>query len=150
MQPEQAHLISISRLFKHRETHVSFLTLRGAGRPTTAHDFRSLLCDAGDRSPYLLLDLSELDYLSSSGLGLLLERGETMDEAIGALEVVAEFRRRFEEEMGSIHCRDLTGVDLTTEEGIEQLVGSDIPQTACFPAVSTAYQLVTDLLEESG
>jgi C_GCAxxG_C_C family probable redox protein len=84
------------------------------------------------------------------GLGLLLERGETMDEALGALEVVAEFRRRFEDEMGSIHCRELTGVDLTTEEGIEQLVSSDIPQTACFPAVNTAYQLVTDLLEEAG
>jgi C_GCAxxG_C_C family probable redox protein len=79
------------------------------------------------------------------GLGLTLERGETMEEAIGSLETVAEFRRRFEAEMGSIHCRELTGADLTTEEGIAQYMVSDAPQHVCFPAVATAYRLVVEL-----
>jgi len=40
-------------------------------------------------------------------------------------------------------------LDLSTEEGAEQLMGSDIPQTACFPAVSAAYELAVDLLKET-
>jgi hypothetical protein len=40
-------------------------------------------------------------------------------------------------------------VDLSTPEGIEQLMGSDIPKTVCFPAVGVAYRLVVDLLKET-
>jgi C_GCAxxG_C_C family probable redox protein len=39
--------------------------------------------------------------------------------------------------------------ELATEEGLEQLMNSDIPQTVCFPAVGAAYRLVVDLLKES-
>ncbi len=81
------------------------------------------------------------------GLGLQMDRGDSMEEVLRSLEVVAEFRRRFEAEMGSVHCRELTGADLTTEEGIGQYMASDTPQTVCFPAVGTAYRLVVDLLD---
>jgi hypothetical protein len=64
------------------------------------------------------------------------------------LAVAQEFRRRFEAEMETISCRELTGVDLTTEDGIEQLMTSDIPMTACFPAVATAHRLAVELLKE--
>jgi hypothetical protein len=60
-----------------------------------------------------------------------------------------EFRRRFEAEMGTINCRELTGADLTTKEGLEHFMNSDIPQTVCFPAVGAAFQVVMDLLGES-
>lgn len=82
------------------------------------------------------------------GLGLATERRETMEDMFHTLGMVAEFRRRFEDDMGSIHCRELTGADLTTEEGIKRLMDSDIPRTVCFPAVGTAYRLVLDLLKE--
>ncbi len=82
-------------------------------------------------------------------IGLKIERGDTMEEYLRALGVVQEFRRRFEAEMGTINCRELTGADLTTPEGIEQFMGSDIPQTVCFPAVGVAYRLVVDLLKET-
>jgi len=82
-------------------------------------------------------------------IGLMKERGDTMEEALRTLGVAAEFRRRFEAEMGTINCRELTGADLTTQKGIEQFMDSDIPQTACFPAVATAYRLVVDLLKET-
>lgn len=81
-------------------------------------------------------------------LGLLLDRGETMEEALGTLESVGEFRRRFEAETKSISCRVMTGADLTTEEGIAEYMSSDTPQTVCFPAVSRAYRLAVELLEE--
>jgi hypothetical protein len=72
-----------------------------------------------------------------------------MDEALRNLAVAREFRRRFETEMKTINCRELTGADLTTEEGIEQFMNSDTPQTVCFPAVGAAYRIVVDLLNET-
>ena len=83
------------------------------------------------------------------GIGLNKERGDTMEEMLSTLAVAREFRRRFEAEMGTINCRELTGADLTTPEGMEQFMGSDIPQKVCFPAVGVAYRLVVDLLKET-
>jgi C_GCAxxG_C_C family probable redox protein len=82
-------------------------------------------------------------------IGLKKERGDTMEEMLRTLAVAQEFRRRFEAEMGTINCRELTGADLSTEEGIQQYMSSDTPQTVCFPAVGVAYQVVMDLLEET-
>jgi C_GCAxxG_C_C family probable redox protein len=76
-------------------------------------------------------------------------RADSMEEALRNLAVTQEFRRRFETEMDTINCRELTGVDLSTPEGVEELMSSDIPQKVCFPAVSVAYQLVIDLLKET-
>jgi C_GCAxxG_C_C family probable redox protein len=82
-------------------------------------------------------------------IGLIKGRGETMEEMFGVLGLAAEFRKRFEAEKQTINCRELTGIDLTTPEGIEQLMNSDTPQTVCFPAVATAHRLVVDLLKEA-
>ena len=72
-----------------------------------------------------------------------------MEKRLRNLAVAREFRRRFEAEMEDISCRELTGVDLSTEEGLEQFMNSDTPQTVCFPAVGAAYRLVVDLLKET-
>jgi C_GCAxxG_C_C family probable redox protein len=82
-------------------------------------------------------------------IGLTKERSNTMEKMLGTLAVAKEFRLRFEAEMGTINCSELTGADLTTPEGIEQFMNSDIPHTVCFPAVGTAYRLVKDLLTDS-
>ncbi len=82
-------------------------------------------------------------------LGLVVEPGKTMSEGLAAMKVAEEFRRRFEAEMGSIHCRDLTHLDLTAPEGMKDLMGTDTSQTVCFPAVAAAYRIVLDLLKES-
>jgi len=82
-------------------------------------------------------------------IGLMKERGGTKEEALRTLGVAAEFRRRFEAEMGTINCRELTGADLTTREGIAQFMKSGIPRKVCFPAVATAYRLVVGLLKET-
>lgn len=86
---------------------------------------------------------------AAMAIGLKNGRPETMDEGFGSLTVAQEFCRQFEAEMGSINCRELTGLDLTTEEGIGRFMESDIPDTVCFPAVGLAYRLVVDLLEET-
>lgn len=82
-------------------------------------------------------------------IGLKRGRSEAMDEAFQTLGLAQEFRRRFEAEMGTISCRELTGMDLSTEEGVQQFMASDKPQTACFPAVGIAYKLAVDLLRET-
>ncbi len=82
-------------------------------------------------------------------LGLKKGRADTMDETLRTLAVAQELRRRFEAEMGTINCRELTGADLSTEEGLEQYMSSDTPLTVCFPAVGVAYRLVVDLLKET-
>lgn len=81
-------------------------------------------------------------------LGLVVESGKTMEEGLRAMKVAEEFRRRFEAEFESINCRDLTGLDLTTPEGMKSLMTSDTSQTVCFPAVAAAYRIVLALLKE--
>ena len=80
-------------------------------------------------------------------IGLKRGRADTMEEGLRELAVAREFRRLFETEMETINCRELTGADLTTEEGLEHFMSSDTPQRVCFPAVSLAYRLVVDLLK---
>ena len=86
-------------------------------------------------------------------IGLKLGRADTMEEMLRRWAVSREFRRRFEAEMGTISCRELTGVDLTgvdlTPEGLGQFMGSDKLQEVCLPAVGAAYRVVVDLLKET-
>ena len=82
-------------------------------------------------------------------IGLKRGRADTMEEGLRELALSREFRRRFEAEMGTISCRELTGMDLTTEEGVQKFMSSDKPQTVCFPAVGAAYRLVVKLLKET-
>ena len=72
-----------------------------------------------------------------------------MEEMFDTLGLAAEFRKRFEAEMNTISCRELTGLDLSAPSGAEKLMNSDVPQTVCFPAVATAHRLVVDLLQEA-
>ncbi len=82
-------------------------------------------------------------------ISLKMERGDSMEDWLRIGSVAQEFRRRFEAELGTINCRELTGVDLNTEEGMKQAMTSNLAQNVCFPAVGTAYQLVLDLLQET-
>ena len=82
-------------------------------------------------------------------IGLIKGRGKSMEDWLEISVLVQDFRSRFEAEMGTINCRELIGGDLTTEEGRDKLMNSDIGMTVCFPAVGIAYRLVEDLLKET-
>jgi len=86
-EPE-AHLISISRIRRVGEAEVSVLRLRGAVRTSTADELERRLGEAGERSPYLLVDLSELEYLSSKGLGMLLDQAGLQERGKGWLRLL--------------------------------------------------------------
>ncbi len=83
------------------------------------------------------------------GISLKMDKGETMEEGMRSLGMLAEFRRRFEAEMETINCRELTGFDLSTKEGTQQFMASDVPQTVCGPAVGVAYRLAINMLNET-
>ena len=77
-------------------------------------------------------------------LSLMMEQGG-MEEYMRLAEVIQDFRNRFEAEMGTINCHELTGLNLTTDEGLKASMSSDVVQQVCFPAVGKAYELVLDL-----
>jgi len=80
-------------------------------------------------------------------IGLKKGRAGSMEEMLGNLAFAREFRRRFEEETGNIDCRELTGIDLTTQEGLSELMSSDAANTVCYPAVAAAYRIVVEMLK---
>lgn len=81
-------------------------------------------------------------------IALRLGRADSMERALQNLAVFSEFRRRFEEEMGAVDCRELTGLDLTDPENQQGLMDSDVPMKVCFPAVGAAYRLALEILNE--
>lgn len=83
-------------------------------------------------------------------IGLRHGRQEPSERDARAYVLTQELRRRFEAEMGQIECRALTGMDLSTREGVTGFYASDVPARVCLPAVGVAYRAVMDLLEQEG
>ncbi len=81
-------------------------------------------------------------------LGLAHGSGATLDAARKqeAYARTAELWRRFTEKHGSITCKDLLGVDLSTPEGRRQAAASGVFKTTCAALVRDAAQLVQELL----
>jgi C_GCAxxG_C_C family probable redox protein len=84
---------------------------------------------------------------SVMAIGLRHGREEPWQQRDNAHSLVQEFCQRFEEEMGHLYCRDLTGMDPSTPEGIEAQMSSDVPVRVCLPAIGTAFDLVMELLQ---
>ncbi|MBD3217096.1 MAG: hypothetical protein GF310_02380 [candidate division Zixibacteria bacterium] len=86
---------------------------------------------------------------ATMAIGIIRKQSSSIEEWLETAEIARELRRRFEDEMKTINCRELTGLDLTNELDSEKLMNSDIAMKVCFPAVSHAYQIVSDLLKEN-
>jgi C_GCAxxG_C_C family probable redox protein len=80
-------------------------------------------------------------------IGLKHGREEPWQSRDQAFALAQELCRRFEEEMGSIHCRQLTGMDLSTPEGLQAYRNSDVPVRVCLRATGIAFEAVRELLE---
>src|SRR6185503_20751922 len=86
------HLISMSRLRLYRGREVSCVRFRGSVRKLTEESFRERLVESGRRAPHLLVDLSEVEYLCSSGLGILLEQSAVQERHGGWLRLISPSR----------------------------------------------------------
>ena len=79
-------------------------------------------------------------------IGLKHGRRDSSEKDARAYGLTQKLRRRFEAEMGTVECRALTGMDLSTQEGVKRFYGSDVPRKVCMPAVGAAYTAVMELL----
>jgi C_GCAxxG_C_C family probable redox protein len=84
---------------------------------------------------------------SVMAIGLKHGRQEPSQPRDKAYALAREFCRRFQEEMGTLSCRELTGMDLSTPEGQQAFYSSDVPLRVCLPAIGTAFRLVMELIE---
>jgi C_GCAxxG_C_C family probable redox protein len=84
---------------------------------------------------------------SVMAIGLKHGREEPSQPRDTAYALAREFCQRFEEETGSLSCRELTGMDLSMPEGQQAFYSSDVPVRVCLPAIGAAFRLVMELLE---
>jgi C_GCAxxG_C_C family probable redox protein len=84
-------------------------------------------------------------------LGLALGRleGDDREAKERCYAAVRTLRERFAAACGSVDCRDLTGVDLTTDAGREAAREPAIRQEVCRRCVGAAAELVAEILAES-
>jgi len=81
-------------------------------------------------------------------IGLARGREDPEQPRAQAYAAAQRLYRGFQQEMGSTVCRELTGIDLSTPEGLQQLYSSDVRQRVCLRAVSTGYRLALAALRE--
>lgn len=79
-------------------------------------------------------------------IGLAHGRHDASERDADAYRLTQELTRRFEGTMGALECRTLTGMDLSTREGVKAFYASDVPVKVCSRAVRTAYEVTIDLL----
>jgi C_GCAxxG_C_C family probable redox protein len=72
-------------------------------------------------------------------------------EAKNAVHLQAgEFVRRFAELNGALRCRDLIGMDIGSEEAVEEYYAGNLKEERCNAIVSNAVRAVLELVKESG
>ena len=80
-------------------------------------------------------------------VGLKADTEDPMQRFTETARLGSEIMRAFREEMGSLRCRELTGLDLSTPDGQAALMSSDVPVRVCFRAVGFAYEETLKLLK---
>jgi len=82
-------------------------------------------------------------------IGLTHGRDEPWQPRDQVYDLARKVYRGFQEEMGSTTCRDLTGLDLTTPEGVKEIYSSGVGMRVCLRAASTGYRLALAALREA-
>lgn len=81
-------------------------------------------------------------------VGLKHGRRDASERDARAYALTQEICQGFRAEMGDLHCRALTGMDLSTREGVKSFYASEVPARVCMTAVGVAYRLAMGLLAE--
>ena len=82
-------LVSITRMLEESGREIAEVGFRGSVRGAEVDGFRDALEAAGDRASYLLVNLEDLEYLCSTGLGTLLAQSRRQEKRGGWLRIVA-------------------------------------------------------------
>lgn len=83
-------------------------------------------------------------------LSLHLGRNNTAGDLRKAYKAAQGVYARFVAGMGAVDCRELTGLDLRSREGAQQLYQSGIFHRVCLRAGSLAARLAEEALAEAG
>jgi len=83
------HLVSITHIRDEAGGEVVEVAFRGSVRSHTVDIFRDSLERAGENAPYLLVNLAELEYLSSTGLGVMLQQSRRQEKRNGWMRIVS-------------------------------------------------------------
>jgi C_GCAxxG_C_C family probable redox protein len=81
-------------------------------------------------------------------IGLLFGRDQADDQAarLSAYTKTEVFIDQFRERNGRVNCRDLTGVDMRTEEGRAEYHARSVRETTCTPLIAGAVRSLLELL----
>lgn len=99
--------------------------------------------------------ISRLGYVcgavSGAVMGFGLEYGRNNPEELRAktYNPVATFHKRFKEKFGSILCKELSGCDLSTIEGIRKFREENVHEQRCSCFVSGAIEILMSLIGET-
>ena len=82
-------------------------------------------------------------------VGLVHGRDHAEEQETGAPvhEKAAEFVQRFAEVNGALRCRDLIGLDVSSEEGLREYHAQNLHER-CSGIVSNAVRVILELLDE--
>jgi len=81
----------------------------------------------------------------------ILPQGDPQDEdrcRQEAQQGAREFREEFSRRRGSVLCRDILGVDISTQEGRRQAVEQDMFRAICPGVVAEAASILEDILAQ--
>jgi len=89
--------------------------------------------------------------VSGAVMGFGLKYGRTNPEELRAKTYnrVVQFFKQFQKEFGSILCKELSGCDLSTIEGIRKFREDDVHEKRCRYLVTGALKIFTNLINET-
>jgi C_GCAxxG_C_C family probable redox protein len=81
-------------------------------------------------------------------IGLKYGMGENDDKELKekTYHVIREFSRKFQENNGSVLCKELLGCDINTPEGIEYFTQNELFERKCIQCVKNAAEILEELL----
>jgi hypothetical protein len=59
-----------------------------------------------------------------------------------------EFAHRFEEVNGALRCRDLIGLDVTTDDGVQEYYARNLLEEVCSGVVTNSVRVLLEMLDE--
>lgn len=83
------------------------------------------------------------------GFGLKYGRNSPEELRAGTYNRVVEFFRQFQEKHGSVVCKELSGCDLSTIEGIRRFREENVHGEKCSNFVSSAIEIFIGLIDEA-
>lgn len=89
--------------------------------------------------------------VSGAVMGFGLKYGRNSPEELRAKTYnrVVKFYRRFLEKFGSVVCKELSGCDLSTKEGIRKFREENVHEQKCSHFVSGAIEIFMSLIDET-